>query len=253
MMEKLNNIKFNNPLVTFCVILALITSLALTPFLNPSSAKAPQDDNAGNGDCWRVCAQRLGACMREANERGNPSEGSEQCRLEFDLCRENCRQADVARQQGRGEEHRADPCSNLNPPGHAYGLRRRCAPQGSSAGVAKGDFNNDGLADLAVGVPREDVGTITDAGAVNIIYGSANGLTAVGNQFWTQNSEGILNAAEPGDQFGSALASGDFNGDGYSDLAVGVPKEDVETSTRLTGLTITMPGRLMSCMAPPAV
>src|SRR5438132_13536084 len=29
-------------------------------------------------------------------------------------------------------------------------------PRGNSAGVAKGDFNGDGFADLAVGVPRED-------------------------------------------------------------------------------------------------
>jgi FG-GAP repeat len=38
------------------------------------------------------------------------------------------------------------------------------------------DFNNDGAADLAVGVPGEDVGSISDAGAVNVLYGSASGL-----------------------------------------------------------------------------
>ena len=34
------------------------------------------------------------------------------------------------------------------------------------------DFNNDGFADLAVGVPGEDVGSVVDAGAVNVLYGS---------------------------------------------------------------------------------
>ena len=46
-----------------------------------------------------------------------------------------------------------------------------------------GDFNGDGEADLAVGVPGEDVGTVTDAGAVNVVYGSGAGLLSDGNQF----------------------------------------------------------------------
>ena len=32
-----------------------------------------------------------------------------------------------------------------------------------------GDFNGDGYDDLAVGVPDEDLGSIVDAGAVNVI------------------------------------------------------------------------------------
>ena len=41
------------------------------------------------------------------------------------------------------------------------------------------DFNGDGYADLAVGVPLEKVGGHFGAGAVNVLYGSGNGLTAV--------------------------------------------------------------------------
>ncbi|MFT3922571.1 MAG: FG-GAP repeat protein [Myxococcales bacterium] len=36
----------------------------------------------------------------------------------------------------------------------------------------------------------------------------------------------ILDTSEPGDRFGAALAAGDFNGDGFADLAVGAPGED---------------------------
>lgn len=96
------------------------------------------------------------------------------------------------------------------------------------------DFNVDGYADLAIGVPFEDAmydNSAVDSGAVNVIYGSSSGLKALGgnrqNQLWSQDADGISGIAESGDMFGSALAVGDFNGDHASDLAIGVPFEDV--------------------------
>ena len=108
--------------------------------------------------------------------------------------------------------------------------------QGDVFGYAltTGDFNKDGFSDLAIGVPGEDIGTtIPDAGAVNVLYGSSTGLTTTGNQIWTQNSPDIEGNAEAGDRFGGALASGDFNKDGFSDLAIGVPQEDVVNSSQI--------------------
>jgi FG-GAP repeat len=118
-----------------------------------------------------------------------------------------------------------------------------CLPVGSSSGVARGDFNGDTFADLAVGVPLENTPSGSngiDAGAVNVIYGSANGLTGDGTvpdpHFFSQNAVGVpfgtgeVLGSERGDHFGSALASGDFNGDNFSDLAIGVPLEDTEAS-----------------------
>jgi hypothetical protein len=89
------------------------------------------------------------------------------------------------------------------------------------------DFNNDGFVDLAVGVPLEDIGAAADAGAVNVLYGSAGGLTGTGSQQFWQGAAGVVGTAEAGDQFGSALAAGDFNNDGFADLAVGAPSEDI--------------------------
>jgi len=103
-----------------------------------------------------------------------------------------------------------------------------------SSGEIYGDFNGDGFDDLAIGVPQEDVGTTTDAGAVNVIYGSSSGLSATSgraDQFWTQNSADVRDSSEMDDKFGSSLTSGDFNGDGIDDLAIGVPGEDIGTTT----------------------
>ena len=97
--------------------------------------------------------------------------------------------------------------------------------------LAAGYFNKDGYQDLAIGVPGEDIGSRTDAGVVNIIYGSSSGLVNTGNQMWYQGANGIAGASEGNDRFGSALAAGDFKKDGYDDLAIGVPGESVRIGT----------------------
>jgi hypothetical protein len=43
-------------------------------------------------------------------------------------------------------------------------------------------------------------------GAVNVLYGTASGLSATGNQFWTQNSSGVRDAAEADEFFGFSLS-----------------------------------------------
>jgi hypothetical protein len=95
--------------------------------------------------------------------------------------------------------------------------------------LAAGDFNGDGFSDLAIGAPYEtlpiDGDTASDAGVVLVLYGSAGGLALAGAQAWSQDSPGIAEQVEDGDAFGTALAAGDFDGDGSDDLAIGAPGE----------------------------
>ena len=96
--------------------------------------------------------------------------------------------------------------------------------------LAAGDFNGDGYSDLAVTAWGEGVGgAVTGAGAVSIIGGSAARLSnrATAGQFWHQDKAGVSDIAESGDCFGCSLAAGDFNGDGYDDLAVGASGENL--------------------------
>jgi hypothetical protein len=86
-----------------------------------------------------------------------------------------------------------------------------------------GDFNDDGYDDLAIGTPGASDAGPSASGSVHIIYGSSTGLTDSGDQLWNQDTSGIEGAAGASDQFGSSLAVGDFNCDGYDDLAIGTP------------------------------
>lgn len=93
--------------------------------------------------------------------------------------------------------------------------------------LATGDFDGDGYSDLAVGSPHEDIGAVVRAGAVHILYGSSSGLTTSDSQMWYQGNDSIRDTSEADDRFGSDLVAGDFDNDGYEDLAVGIPGEDV--------------------------
>ena len=55
-------------------------------------------------------------------------------------------------------------------------------------GLGVGDFNGDNRLDLVLCLPHENVSGVDNAGAVGVLYNSVSGLTAAGNQFWTQDS-----------------------------------------------------------------
>ena len=94
------------------------------------------------------------------------------------------------------------------------------------------------LGGLAVGVPREDIGAVGNAGGVNIIFSPPGGLSTTDSQWFDQDTGSIIGVAEAGNEFARALSVGDFNGDGYIDLVVGVPYEDVGTTLSAGGINV---------------
>ncbi|MFJ9135990.1 FG-GAP-like repeat-containing protein [Streptomyces sp. NPDC102256] len=89
------------------------------------------------------------------------------------------------------------------------------------------DFNGDGYGDLAVSAPDAAIDGHNLAGAVVVAYGSSAGIKSSPTAVVSQNTPRVPGVAEAFDRFGASTAAGDFNKDGYSDLAVGSPGEDV--------------------------
>jgi hypothetical protein len=113
-----------------------------------------------------------------------------------------------------------------SPLGAAHGTQ----PAGDAEPAVAEDFNGDSIPDLAIAAPDEDLGAADAAGVVHVLYGAAGaGLSATGSQLWSQDSPGVAGTAEELDRFGAALASGDYNGDGRADLAIGAPGENASS------------------------
>jgi hypothetical protein len=100
------------------------------------------------------------------------------------------------------------------------------------------DFNGDGYTDLAIGSPYGKVGSVTSAGFVNVVYGSSAGLATGTRQVIHQSLGWVPGAGEAYDHFAESLASGDFDQDGFADLAVGVPDEDTTAGKNAGSVTL---------------
>ncbi|MBQ9394981.1 MAG: FG-GAP repeat protein [Proteobacteria bacterium] len=89
---------------------------------------------------------------------------------------------------------------------------------------AVGDFNDDNLPDIALGMPLDTHQKDKAAGSVTVIYqphkynGTLIDLTKVDEKVGIR-----ISGNQAGAMFGYALAAGDFTGDGRDDLAISAP------------------------------
>ncbi|TAH39539.1 MAG: hypothetical protein EYC70_01770 [Planctomycetota bacterium] len=72
------------------------------------------------------------------------------------------------------------------------------------AAQTSGDFNGDGMDELAMGAPYEDLVAIGDAGEVQVRYGPLPVISGT-TQAWNQDSAMVADSAEASDWFGRAL------------------------------------------------
>lgn len=111
--------------------------------------------------------------------------------------------------------------------------------------VAIGNVNGDAYADIVVGrddgLDGDEDFPFSFGGMITYVPGGATGPQVGKAKMMNQDSTGVPGAAEYLDGFGSSLSIADTNGDGFGEVAVGVPNEALETTKGAGGIVI-LPG-----------
>ncbi|MFI7016744.1 FG-GAP-like repeat-containing protein [Streptomyces sp. NPDC050164] len=105
-----------------------------------------------------------------------------------------------------------------------------------------GDINGDGYGDLVLGDSTDPYAYKPGGhkgGQITVWYGGPNGpAPAQTPTVVHQDTTGVPGAGETDDAFGSAVSTGDINGDGYADVAVAAPGEDLGTVKEAGSVTV---------------
>ncbi len=90
------------------------------------------------------------------------------------------------------------------------------------------DINADGHAETVVGAPGESIGADSRTGMFHVLPGGPSGASGSGSKSYHQGTPGVPGSNEDGDRFGYANTSGDFDADGYADVAVSAPRKNLD-------------------------
>ncbi len=97
-----------------------------------------------------------------------------------------------------------------------------------SNGICYGDFNGDGFDDMAIGSPEYDYAGRNFSGKVTVILGdgSVRGTKIDLGKLPVGVSTTLVYGSTTNEVLGASVTSGDFNQDGFDDLAMGAPLAD---------------------------
>jgi len=87
--------------------------------------------------------------------------------------------------------------------------------------IASGDINGDAYYDIIIGAYHADPPGGSEAGETYVIFGSDFPSPPYTIDLDTQSADITIYGDNPHDHFGSAVASGDINCDGYDDIIIG--------------------------------
>lgn len=120
------------------------------------------------------------------------------------------------------------------------------------AAVAIGDFDDDGIADLAIGSPGEDIEAdgVDNAGCVHVLFGSASGVVTAGQVLFFRGA-GLNGSPQDGEEIGRVLVAGEFNPlTAGRELAIGVPFHDLDDLDQAGAVIVVsdIPGALFNAI-----
>jgi hypothetical protein len=103
------------------------------------------------------------------------------------------------------------------------------AGDGFGFSLSMARLDNGPLADLAIGTPFDNLGSVKNAGSVTVLLGTGSGLSTSGpgGARFTQDTAGIAGTAEKDDAFGFAIESARVVTSDQDSLTIGVPFEDI--------------------------